>query len=224
MVNHIYRNLPNLASILGIAPLGLLLMPQGYQLLIPIILYNNFMDDLDGVIAAQLNLRSKYGATLDNVCDAVSHTLFVLVAGMHFGGLCAAASAVAAICIILRITSRLESPPQTPKGSATNELIRHLFFVLLLGQLFEFNEAIPLTLIFVLHGFSMLAPFEMPHLIRSRALTMRSVALVNLALLVAWLVPATLAPIAACFIFTYLYSLLTKGCLWLHVPKKLSSQ
>ena len=219
MGNYIYRNLPNLASILGIAPLGLLLLPQGYQLLIPIMLYNNFMDDLDGVIAAQLKLRSKYGAILDNVCDAVSHSLFVLIAGLHFGGLCAAASALAAICITLRITSRLESTPQTPRGTATNELIRHVFFVLLLGQLFDFNESIPLTLIFVIHSISMLVPFEMPHLIRSRAHSVPAVALINFALLVAWLAPSTLLPIAASFILTYLYSFLTRAYTWIRVPK-----
>lgn len=220
MGNRIYRNLPNLISILGIVPLGLLLMPQGYSFLIPIILYNNFMDDLDGILAAQLNLRSRHGAILDNVCDTVSHTLFVLLVGMHFGGFCAIASVLASISIILRITSRLESPPLASRGSATNELIRHQFFVLLLGQLFAFDVTIPLTIIFVLHGFSMMVPYEMPHLVRNKARSPGTIAVVNLTLLAAWLVPATLMPIAAAFILTYLYSFLTRGYVWLHLRKK----
>lgn len=220
MGNRLYRNLPNLASILGIAPLGLLFLPQGFELIIPIIIFNNFMDDLDGVLAAQLDLRSKYGAILDNVCDAISHTLFVLIVGIHFGSLCAVASTLATVSVILRIASRLESPPQVPRGSATNELIRHLLFVLLLRQQFEFNETIPLVLVFALHGISMLVPYEMPHLVRTKAHTVRAIAGVNLTLLLAWLVPATVLPIAAFFILTYLYSFLARGYEWLQSTTK----
>ena len=46
--------------------------------------YNNFMDDLDGVLAAKLNIRSDFGALLDNVCDAIAHTVVVMAVGMHF--------------------------------------------------------------------------------------------------------------------------------------------
>lgn len=222
MGNRIYRNLPNFASILGIVPLGVLLLPDGYGFLLPLIIYNNFMDDLDGVLAARLNLRSEFGAILDNVCDAVSHTLFVLVVGMHFGGICAYAGAAAVIGILLRISLRLKVPPVAPRGSATNELIRHLFFALLLAEQFEFNEGIALTVIFILHGITMLIPFEMPHLIRNRARSVGAIASVNLSLLIAWLVPATVIPIATCFTGTYLYSLVTQGVKWLRSPIKQS--
>jgi len=224
MGNQLYRNLPNIASILGVIPLGLLLLPQGYKFLIPLIIYNNFMDDLDGVLAVRLNLKSQFGAILDNVCDVVSHTLVVLFLGMHFGGPCALASVAAAAGIILRISSRLNAPPVTPRGSATNELIRHILFILVLAQQFEFNVAIGLTLLFVLHGISMLAPFEMPHLIRSKVSSVAAIAAINLVLLIAWLVPVTAVPIAACFGLTYLYSFVTRGFGWLDSPKQASPQ
>jgi phosphatidylserine synthase len=177
------------------------------------------MDDLDGILAARLGLKSEFGAILDNVCDAVSHTLFALLVGIHFGGLSAVAGTAAVSCVILRIAGRLNAPPATPRGTATNELIRHLLFLVLLAEQFEFNETIPLTILFVLHGFSMLAPFEMPHLIRSRTRSTGAIVMVNLALLTAWLVPATLVPIAAGFVITYLYSLVTRGGRWLRAQK-----
>ncbi|MBT5926295.1 MAG: hypothetical protein HOH33_06720 [Verrucomicrobia bacterium] len=218
MSHRIYRNLPNIASILGVFPLGFLLLPQGYVFLIPLILFNNFMDDLDGVLAARLNLKSDFGAILDNVCDAASHTLFVLLVSMHYGGYCALGGAVAVICILLRISLRLKSPPQPPRGSSTNELIRHMLFLLLLADQFEFNTAIPLTVLFALHGISMLVPFEIPHLIRNMTRTTGSIALVNLALITAWLVPVTVIPIAICFVGTYLYSILTQTFKFMVVP------
>ena len=36
------RQLANVASILGLLPLYLLFMPDGYQYLVPVILWNNF--------------------------------------------------------------------------------------------------------------------------------------------------------------------------------------
>jgi phosphatidylserine synthase len=214
MGNRIYRNLPNFTSILGVIPLGFLLLPEGFELLVPMIIYNNFMDDLDGVLATRLKLKSEFGAILDNVCDAVSHTLFILLVCLHFGGLPTLAGVVAAIGVLVRISSRLKSPPPPPRGSATNELIRHLLFLLLLAKQFEFNEAIPLAIIFVLHGITMLVPFKMPHLVRSRAQSPAAIGAVNVALLIAWLVPITLIPIATCFVSTYLYSLVTQGFEW----------
>jgi phosphatidylglycerophosphate synthase len=77
-----YGNLANAVSILGVLPLCLLFLNDGFQYLIPLIVYNNFMDDLDGVLAGKLNIRSEFGAILDNVCDAFSHTLFVMLVVM----------------------------------------------------------------------------------------------------------------------------------------------
>ena len=207
MINTIYRNLPNIVSILGVLPIGLLLLPEGHLFLIPLIIYNNIMDDLDGILAARLNLRSSFGAMLDNVCDAITHTLFVLVTGMHFGGLCAVAAGWAMIGIVLRVVTRLESNPVIPRGSPTNELVRHLLFVLLLAGIFEFPENAVLVSVMVIHGIAMLVPFEMPHLIRSRTRSAAAVGGVNLALLLAWLFPATTVPIAAAFGLTFVYSL-----------------
>lgn len=206
MGNTLYRNLPNFVSILGVLPIGLLLLPDGHRFLIPLIIYNNIMDDLDGILAARLNLRSSFGAMLDNVCDTVTHTLFVLAVGMHFGGLCAVAAGWAMVGLILRVVSRLESPPVIPRGSPTNELVRHLLFVLLLAGSFEFPASTVLMSVFVIHGVAMLAPFEMPHMIRSRARSAVAIGGVNLALVTAWLIPATTAPIAAAFGLTFLYS------------------
>ena len=50
--NFLYRNLANIASILGVLPLILLFLEDGYRYLIPLIIFNNVMDDLDGILAA----------------------------------------------------------------------------------------------------------------------------------------------------------------------------
>ncbi len=52
----IYKNLANAVSILGVLPLCLLFVADGYRYLIPLIVYNNIMDDLDGILAAKLNI------------------------------------------------------------------------------------------------------------------------------------------------------------------------
>jgi archaetidylserine synthase len=215
MRNRIYQNLPNVASIMGIIQLGLLLLPDGFRFLIPVIIFNNFMDDLDGVLASRLNLKSDFGAILDNVCDVVSHTIFVLLIGVYFGAPSSVAAVVAAISMILRISLRLKIPPLPSRGTATNELVRHLLFLLLLSELFVFNGAMLVCVLCLVHGFTMLAPFEMPHLIRSRTRSPGAIALVNLALLTAWLVPLTVVPIAICFLGAYLYSLVTQGGKWM---------
>ena len=55
----IHRNLANGVSILGVLPLFILLREGGYQYLIPLIIYNNIMDDLDGILAAKLGISPK---------------------------------------------------------------------------------------------------------------------------------------------------------------------
>jgi hypothetical protein len=47
----LYRNLANATSILGVLPLVILLLDGGYKYVVPLIIFNNFMDDLDGGLA-----------------------------------------------------------------------------------------------------------------------------------------------------------------------------
>jgi phosphatidylserine synthase len=208
-LNHlIVKNLANAVSILGVIPLCILFRDGGYQYLIPLMIYNNVMDDLDGILAAKLNIRSDFGACLDNVCDAIAHSIFVMVVGMHFGGACAVASLVGATAIVLRSVKRLDPRITTAAGSPTNELIRHIFFVLVLTHVLEINATPYLIVAFLLHGASMLVPYRLPFLIRSNTKSPFAIGLVNVALLVAWLVPVIAPVIAACFVIPYLYSLL----------------
>jgi len=79
--NFLYRNLANATSILGVLPVMLRFLDDGYRYLVPLIIFNNMMDDLDGVLAAKLNIRSQYGADLDNICDAVAHVALALAVG-----------------------------------------------------------------------------------------------------------------------------------------------
>ncbi len=227
--NVVVRNLANIASILGVLPLCLLFGEHGYQYLLPLILYNNVMDDLDGVLAAKLNIRSDLGALLDNICDAIVHAVFVMVVGMHYlqemgaqeagypylGSICLASSLVATVAMIVRVATRINPTSATGTGSPTNELIRHLFFVLLVTQIAGYNPTPYLIAVFLLHSVSMLAPFKMPYMIRSLTKSATLIGIVNVVLLVAWLLPSTAPFIAAAFVVTYLASLATGGFLWL---------
>ncbi len=206
VVKTIYKNIPNIVTILGVLPLMLLFTKQGYQYLIPLIVYNNVMDDLDGILADKLNLKSVFGAKLDNVCDAVSHTIFVMVIGTHYGSTCGLISAVAIVAILIRVVSRLDPSNEKGTGSPTNELIRHLFFALLLADMFSFHPTLPLIAIFLLNTVSMHIPYPMPYMIRSRAKTAIAVVMVNILLISAWLCPYALPIIAGCFVLAYLYS------------------
>ncbi len=211
----LYRNLANITSILGVLPLALLFLEDGFRYLIPLIIFNNIMDDLDGVLAAKLNIRSRFGADLDNICDAVAHVVFVLAVGSHFGGLVLMVSMVTAASIILRVTIRVNPEGQTGNGSPTNELMRHMLFVLLLTQMFDVDPGLYLVLIFILHSVTMIVPFKLTVLIRGLAKTATAVAFVNVALVMAWLIPAVTLLIAVAFISTYLYSFIVGGGKWL---------
>jgi len=211
----LYRNLANATSILGVLPLVLLFLEEGYRYLIPLIIFNNVMDDLDGILAAKLNIRSRFGADLDNVSDAVAHAVLTLVVGAHFGGLVLMASMIAAASIILRVTTRVNPAGQTGNGSPTNELMRHMLFVLLLTQMFAVDPGPYLVLIFILHSVTMIVPFKLTVLIRGLAKTATAVTFVNVALVAAWLIPVTTPFIAAAFITTYLYSFIVGGGQWL---------
>jgi len=211
----LYRNLANVTSILGVLPLVLLFFDDGYRYVIPLIIFNNIMDDLDGVLAAKLDIRSRFGADLDNVCDAVAHVALALAVGAHFGGMVLVASTIAAASIILRATSRL-NPEATPGcGTPTNELMRHMLFILLLGQPLGFEPEGFLIVLFLLHTVSLQVPYKMPVLIRSWAKSATAVGVVNAVLIAAWLIPSTTLLIAGAFVLTYLYSFVVEGIQWL---------
>lgn len=164
------------------------------------------MDDLDGILAAKLNIGSEFGARLDNVCDSVSHGIILMFVGMQFGGICMAAALVAVAVVVLRSVSRLD-PSATPGiGSPTNELVRHVFFILLLSEQFGFDGSPYLIAACVLNAITMALPWRLPFMIRGMTKSVVGVGLVNVALVVAWLVPYALPIIAAAFIGTYLYS------------------
>lgn len=125
------------------------------------------------------------------------------------------ASLFAATAVILRATSRLETNQVPEGGTPTNELMRHLLLVLLLAQAFDFEASAYLMVLFPLHAVSMLMPFKFPLLIRGLAKTAFTVVLVNVALVLAWLVPAALPFLAAVFIGTYTVSFVMGGALWM---------
>lgn len=213
--NFVYRNLANITSILGVLPLVLLFFDNGYRYVIPLIIFNNVMDDLDGVLAAKLDIRSRFGADLDNVCDAVAHVVLALAVGAHFGGMVLIVSAIAAGSIILRATSRLNPEAVSGGGSPTNELMRHLLFILLLEQHLGFEFESMLIPLFLLHTVSMLVPYKMPALIRGLAKSATAVGAVNAVLIAAWLIPSATLFFAAAFALTYLYSFIVEGVRWL---------
>ena len=90
-----------------------------------------------------------------------------------------------------------------------------MFFVLLVAQIFELDPTLYLIATFVLHAVSMLAPFKMPYLIRSLTKSAVAIGMVNVALLVAWLLPYAAPLIAASFGVTYLASFTAGGLRWL---------
>lgn len=201
-----YRNIANAISILGVLPLVLLFLDDGYTYLIPLIIFNNIMDDLDGILAAKLNIRSQFGANLDNVCDAVAHVIIIFVIGAHFGGILMIACAIAAGSLILRVVSRLSPETLPSTGSPTNELMRHLLLVILLSQIFSFEPEPFLFALFLTNAISMIMPYHMPGLLRGRAKSVIEVGLINVTLVAAWLIPTSTPFVAAAFFITYLYA------------------
>ncbi len=207
--NFIYRNLANLTSIFGVLPFVVLFLDDGFQYVVPLIIFNNIMDDLDGVLAAKLNIRSRFGANLDNICDAVTHVILTLVVGAHFGSLLIAASIIAAGSIILRVAARLNPKAIEGTGSPTNELMRHMLFTLLLAGQFDFSPEYILMAVFLVHSVSMLVTYPMLHPIIDRAKSAAMLGLVNVALVVAWLVPILTPVVTAAFVAAYIYSFLS---------------
>ncbi len=214
-LNEIYRNLPNIVSILGVLPLCILLLDDGFAYLGALIVFNNIMDDLDGILAKKLRLGSDFGAGLDNVCDAVAHILIVMVVGAHYGGVILTFSLLAAVAILIRVVQRLAPSPAPGTGTPTNELMRHLLLLSILQGLYEFDITAYLWAAFLLNSVSMHVPFAMPHLVRTKAKSATAVLLVNVALVLAWAIPPTAPFVAAAFFGTYLYSFAMSGLGWL---------
>jgi len=211
----IYRNLPNIVSVLGVLPICILLLDNGYAYLGALIVFNNIVDDLDGILAKKLRLRSDFGAGLDNVCDAVAHIFIAMVVGTHYGGFVLVFSLLASVAILVRVVQRIMPSPASGTGTPTNELMRHLLLLLVLQGLFGFDLTAYLVVAFLLNSVSMLVPFEMPHLVRSRAKSVAAVVSVNTALALAWGIPETSPFIAAAIFGTYLYSFAMGGLRWL---------
>jgi phosphatidylserine synthase len=216
-LKQIFRNLPNIVSILGVLPLFILLREDAFVFLCPLIVFNNFMDDLDGVLAKKLSLRSEFGAGLDNVCDAVAHILIAMVVGTYYGGVVLAFALLSAVAILVRVVQRLAPPPAiaTATGTPTNELMRHLLLLTVLQQSVGFDITPFLVAAFFLNSVSMLVPFAMPHLVRSMAKSATAILGINLALALACFVPVTTPYIAAAVFGTYLYSFAVGGVRWL---------
>ncbi len=210
-LKHIYRNLPNIVSILGLLPLCLLLREDAFVYLCPLIIFNNIMDDLDGILASKLGLRSEFGAGLDNVCDAVAHILIAMVVGSHYGGVVLAASLLSAVAILVRVVQRIAPSPATGTGTPTNELMRHLLLLTILQKSFGFDITPYLVTAYLLNSASMLVPFAMPHLVRAMTKSATAILCVNVALVLAWRIPATAPFIAAAFFGAYLYSFAIGG-------------
>ena len=219
----IYRNLANATSLLGVLPLIILFLDNGYQYVIPLIIFNNFIDDLDGVLAAKLNIRSRFGADLDNVCDAVAHISLVLAVGAHFGSFLIVAGAIAAGSILVRTVSRLQFSTTGGTGSQTNELMRHMLFTLLIAAQFDVSPEYILMAVFLIHAVSMLVPYKMPHPIIDGAKSAVMLGLVNVALVVAWLVPITTPIVTAAFLVAYLYSFIVGWIARAKVPSSASA-
>jgi len=214
-LNGIYRHLPNIVSILGVLPLCILLLDDGFAYLCALIVFNNIMDDLDGILAKKLRLCSDFGAGLDNVCDAVAHILIAMVVGAHYRGVVLAFSLLAAVAILVRVVQRLGPSPASGTGTPTNELMRHLLLLSILQGLYGFDITAYLAVAFLLNSVSMLVPFAMPHLVRSKAKSATAVVSVNVALGLAWVIPAAAPFVAAAFFGTYLYSFAVGGLGWL---------
>jgi phosphatidylserine synthase len=218
----IYRNLPNIVSVLGVLPLVILFLDNGFQYLLPLIIFNNIMDDLDGILAKKLDLRSEFGAMLDNVCDAVAHIIFVMTVCIHFGTACTVAGMVASAAILIRVTSRITFLTETSTGSPTNELMRHILLVLLTTTYFNFNPAPFLIAVLLLNSISMHLPYPMHYLLRSLTKSALAIGCVNILLIVAWMFPVTAPVITFSFIATFLYSFISEGVGWIKGKMKIS--
>lgn len=210
----LYRNLPNMVSMLGVLALSLFFVEDSFRYFIGLVIFNNIMDDLDGILARELHLSSEFGARLDNVADAVSHIVITMAVGIHYGGIVLPFSLVAAAAILVRVVQRLAPVPPSGVGSPTNELMRHLLLLVILQEIFEFDAAPFLVVVFLLNSVSMLVPYAMPYMVRTRAKRLWAIVGVNVVLVLAWAAPPAAPVVAAAFFGTYLYSFVAGGIPW----------
>ena len=94
---------------------------------------------------------------------------------------------------------------------AGSKNVRHLLLVILLQEFHGFGVTPYLVAAFLLNSVSMLVPFAMPHLVRAMTKSATAIVCVNVALVIAWRIPATVPFIAAAFLGTYLYSFAAGG-------------
>lgn len=212
-------NLANFTTILGVLPVIFLLYPEFYQYLPVLIIYNNIMDDLDGIIARELKIASKFGGNLDNLSDTIAHIVILWTVMTHFGGFILILGLFTTISILIRVTMRLDDTNPMKGGSPTNELIRHIFFAYLLSLQFLINFEWVLLFIFIFHSLSLIVPFDMPFMIRSKAKSVLAIVFVNILLITAWLIPILTIFIALSFLITYLISFCVGGLKWSKVIK-----
>ncbi len=200
---------------MGLLPLFVLLREEAFAYLCGLIVFNNFMDDLDGILAKKMGLRSEFGAGLDNVCDAVAHILIATVVGFHYGGVVLAAGLLSTVAILVRVVQRVAPSPPTATGTPTNELMRHLLLLTILQASFGIDVTPYLVAAYLLNSASMLVPFAMPHLVRAMTKSATAILCVNVALVLAWRIPATAPFIAAAFLGAYLCSFVVGAVGWL---------
>ncbi len=210
-----YRNIANLISLLGIAPLLLLLLPEGLSWIPWVIVLNNIADDLDGLVAGWLNIRSQFGAHLDNVCDAVVHGGIVMVLASSLAPIGLTIGFLAACSVVIRSTRRL-SPNSSPGGSPTNELMRHCLLAMIMADLGWISASLVLPVIFLLHAISMQLTENMPWMIRSLARSPAQIIMLNIILLALvaypapWLVGLTTLIITGGYILSFIKAVLSR--------------
>ncbi|WP_020405443.1 CDP-alcohol phosphatidyltransferase family protein [Hahella ganghwensis] len=206
-----YRNTANLISLLGISPLLLLLLPEGLNWLPWVIVLNNIADDLDGLAAGWMNIRSQFGAHLDNVCDAIVHGGITLILASHLDLFGMLAGYLAACSVVIRSTRRL-IPDAAPGGSPTNDLMRHSLVAWLVAEQGWAPLDIILPGVFLLHAVSMQISTPMPWLIRSLTRTPAQVIFLNICLCLLIIFPTSWPVACAAFtLFTPYLASLTKG-------------
>jgi MFS superfamily sulfate permease-like transporter len=84
--------------------------------------------------------------------------------------------------------------------------MRHIFFVLILSDIFTFNPEYILVVVLILNIISMSSSKKMTTMLRSQAKTAFLVILVNVSLILSLLLPILSPYIAFIFFVTYLYA------------------
>ena len=210
-----FKNIANICSILGVLPFILLLQPNGFQFLPVLIIYNNVMDDLDGYLAKVLGIRSAFGAQIDNLCDGIVHILVVWTVAVHYSEITIGLALLVTVSMIIRVTTRLADLNHAAHGSATNELMRHMLFLLVLEIYFDVQIEYYLMIVFCIHSLTLIAPFPMSKQLRALSNSFWYLCLINLSLGMALFFPVAAPFIMAAFMLTYLYSFLSSGFTWI---------